>query len=69
MSVIYKFTPMYKRNSILFSKQSDKRILVTGSVLQNTASLEEQDNSSNNKTEKGGGEEERKRNTISRRFL
>lgn len=60
---------MYKRNSILFSKQSDKRILVTGSVLQNTASLEEQDNSSNNKTEKVGGEEERKRNTISRRFL
>lgn len=60
---------MYKRNSILFSQQSDKRILVTGSALQNRVRLEVQDNSSNNKIENGGGEEERKRNTISRRFL
>jgi len=60
---------MYKRNSILFSKQSDKRIAVTGSALQNRARLQVQDNSSNNKNEKGGGEEEGKTNTISRRFL
>lgn len=49
---------MYKRNSILFSKQSDKRILVTGSALQIRARLEVQDNSSNIKIGRGGGVEE-----------